>query len=207
MSHYVVLDLEMCKVPKAARREVFHTCQEIIQIGAVELDDSFRVARSFMTYVKPEYGAIDSVIHRLTGISSQDTDSAPRAEEAFASFAQWLPEDARLVTWSESDVNQIDDELYFKGIDVPQLYDCMEDYIDCQELFSERMNRDRRYSLKEALLIAGVDYDTNIHDALTDARNTARLFSKVQTEEQLILSPYYMTNEDFALYRRQYAYC
>lgn len=204
--NYVVLDLEMCKVPKSGR-QTFPSSHEIIQIGAVELDEQFQVVDTFMTYVRPQFGAIDSFIRRLTGITPEDTKTAPTTAEALRSFADWLPADTQLVTWSENDVRQIDDELYFKKIEMQELYDCMYDYIDCQELFAEKLDRDRQYSLKEALTIAGLDYDAHLHDALVDARNTADLFSKVQTEEKLVLSPYYMTAEDMEHYRRQYAFC
>ena len=38
---YVVIDLEMCKVPKSLRTPEFPWCQETIQIGAVLLDEDF----------------------------------------------------------------------------------------------------------------------------------------------------------------------
>ena len=41
---------------------------------------------------------------------------------------EWLPEDAVLVTWSENDIDQIDDEMYFKDIDLPELYDYLDEY-------------------------------------------------------------------------------
>lgn len=207
MSKYIVLDLEMCRIPKGIKHETFKSSRELIQIGAVELNESYQITKTFMTYVKPEFGILDSTICRLTGISDHDTQFAPIAKDALNAFLNWLPEDAVLVTWSVNDINQIDDELYFKNIDLPDLYDYLDNYIDCQVLFSEKMNRDKLYNLKEALSIANVDYDTNIHDALVDAKNTALLFSKIQTEDRLVLSPYYISQEDIMRYRSSYVYC
>ena len=42
---YVVLDLEMCKVPKSLRNETYRWCYETIQIGAVLLDENYDVMR------------------------------------------------------------------------------------------------------------------------------------------------------------------
>ena len=42
---------------------------------------------------------------------------------------------------------------------------------------------------------AQIDYDEGAHDALIDARNTARLFEKVQREEVLTLSPYLIRSD------------
>ena len=41
MDRYIVLDLEMCKVPPGEIREVYDAPREIIQIGAVMLDEKY----------------------------------------------------------------------------------------------------------------------------------------------------------------------
>lgn len=69
MSKYVVYDLEMCKVPKGEKREEFGSRQELIQIGAVLLDEEFKTIDTFMTYVAPRFGFVDSFIEKLTGIT------------------------------------------------------------------------------------------------------------------------------------------
>ena len=38
----------------------------------------------------------------------------------------------------------------------------------------------KKYKLSEALSIADISYDDGAHDALVDAKNTARLFAKTQ---------------------------
>lgn len=58
------------------------------------------------------------------------------------------------------------------------------------------MNTSKVYKLSEALIIADLEYDENIHDALVDARNTALLFIKMKSESTLKLSPYYSTGTD-----------
>ena len=65
MSKYVVLDLEMCRVPRGAKRENFQAPRELIQIGAVLLDEQYKVADTFMSFVKPQYGWVDDYIKRL----------------------------------------------------------------------------------------------------------------------------------------------
>ena len=111
-----------------------------------------------------------------------------------AVMEKWIPENSILVTWSDNDVKQLDDELYFKDICLMKLYDYLDDYIDCQEIFSEKMETNRIYQLSEALAIANIDYDEHIHNAHADAYNTALLFKKLQTEDKLTLSPYYFTS-------------
>ena len=195
MSKYVVYDLEMCKVPKGEKHKAFGSWQELIQIGAVLLDEDYRTIDTFSTFVAPRFGAIDPFIERLTGIKNTDVQNAPSTEDALHSFLAWIPEDAILVSWSENDRNQLYREIDGKQIEIPRLEWLLEDSIDCQWEFEERINATRSYGLADALSITGVVCDEGAHDALIDAQNTAILFVKLKTELVLKLSAYYMAEE------------
>lgn len=67
MGRYVVIDLEMCRVPKRFRKTYMHS-METIQIGAAVLDENFHIEKTYSRYVKPRVGMLDSTIARLTGI-------------------------------------------------------------------------------------------------------------------------------------------
>ena len=197
MSSYVVVDLEMCRVPKHITRTKPRFSSELIQIGAVVLDSRYSVKDTFMTYVSPEYGWIDPFIRQLTGITNRMTRSAPSARRALEAFANWLPDDARLVAWSESDRAQIEREIAVKELDIPRLdsfmdHDC---WIDCQQAFSKRIDSEKIFRLSEALILANIDYEAGAHDALVDAQNTARLFAKLQSPLEFTLSPYLIRSD------------
>ena len=190
MSRYVVLDLEMCNVPKFKKKE-YRYATEIIEIGAVLLDEELEVTDSFKTYVCPQYGRIDSIIQDLTGITTKETAYAPFIEEALTMFLEWLPDDVVLVAWSGSDAYQLRAETHAKRISLPRLNEILETSLDCQITFGEKMHSKRSYGLTEALVIANVQYEDGAHDALVDARNTAMLFAKMLREDELELNPYY----------------
>lgn len=192
MSKYVILDLEMCNVPKGLKRENFRCSQEIIEIGAVLLDETYEVADSFKTYVSPEYGEIDHSIQKLTGITKADTINAPSTKEALETFANWLPEDAILVSWSDNDERQIRKEIELKNLEIDGIENYFGKWEDCQKTFSEKMYSSKKYNLQEALNITGIDYNENIHDALIDAQNTALLFAKMKKEQKLSLVSCYI---------------
>ncbi len=194
MSRYVIVDLEMCNVPAGKQTESFQLKNELIQIGAVLLDDNLEICDSFMTHVSPEYGSVDAFIEKLTGITREDTKDAPSAEQALSVFVAWMPDDAVPVSWSNSDELQIRKETESKGLSIPGLSEYLDRWVDCQKTFGERMNSSRAYKLSEALIIADIYYEDGEHDALVDARNTALLFAKMEREPELKLSPYY-TNE------------
>lgn len=191
MRKYVVVDFEMCDVPKGAVREHYNYGTEIIEIGAVLLDDTFNIIDNYKSFVAPQYGYINSRIQRLTNISSQDIFGAPCFKDAIESFIDWIPEDAVLVSWSENDECQVKCELEGKYLSIPQLDRFFGSWLDCQKTFSERMNNERCYNLTEALRLAGIDYEDGAHDALVDAKNTALLFAKMEKEPELQLSHYY----------------
>lgn len=191
MSKYVIVDLEMCNIPERVQKNIYNLKRELIQIGAVLIDDTLNITDEFITYVFPEFGVIDTYIENLTGISKKDVQYAPHFKEALEMFADWLPKDAVLVSWSDNDKAQIKKELEAKRLVVNGLMDYLDSWIDCQEMFGEKLETTKNYKLSEALILADIDYNEGEHDALVDARNTAQLFVKIKSEAKLVLNPYY----------------
>ena len=191
MGKYVVIDLEMCNVPKNRRTPEYPWAAETIQIGAVLVDD-LKIVDEFNTYVCPQFGQIDRFIQRLTGITKNDVKDAVTMQQALKALFEWAPEDSIFVSWSDTDLYQIQHELEGKKICIPREQDIFESWIDCQLTFSEKMHEPhRKYNLKEALIAADICFDENIHNGLVDARNTGELFIKMEKEPELVLNKYY----------------
>ncbi len=191
MCKYVVVDLEMCNVRKACRKEYTYG-KEIIQIGAVLLDENYNVESTFDTYVQPVYGCLDNFIRNLTGIQDLDLIDAPLFHQAVTQFIDWIPnEDVKVVSWSMSDPIQLRKEGELKNIEVPCLEAMCETWIDAQALFSDRIKSEKIYKLTEALIATDVNAQEIEHNAMADAENTAVLFGKMQKESKLILNDYY----------------
>lgn len=195
MGSFVVIDLEMCIIPKGVGRKIYPWYGEIIQIGAALLNDRYETVDTFNTYVSPEYGTIDRYIEALTGITNDDTRFAPPIRQALSAFMQWVPCDAIFVSWSNSDKMQLENETACKNIAVPMLQRYLDTWIDCQQLFAEVMNSKKQYGLTDALIIADIDYEEHAHDALVDACNTAKLFAKMKREPNMKLNPHYCSEE------------
>ena len=188
MYQYIVIDLEMCKVDA----KISDLGQEIIQIGAIALNEDLQICDNFMTYVSPTYGKIDRFIQKLTGISEKDTMNAPSINQALNLFIDWLPQEVILISWSDNDESQLRKEASIKNIDLSVLDEHIIDWEDCQITFAEKMNSNKNYKLSEALRIANIQLETGEHNALVDAKNTALLYAKMVKEEELVLSQYYM---------------
>ena len=191
MRKYVVIDLEMCRVAKELRKE-YRARHEIIQIGAVLLDERMKVVDRISILVRPEFGWIDPFIEKLTGISQGQVSEAPMIREAMQIFWDWLPEEeVTAVSWSMSDKQQFEKEFSAKGLEFQRMNTLFENWVDCQEVFGRRVHAGRSYSLTDAMIAADIEGEGRAHDGLDDAYNTALLFAKLETEEELVLNPYY----------------
>lgn len=196
MANYIVIDLEMCEVPRGYKRQRLNNLShEVIQIGAVLVDGQMNISDSFRTFVKPREGMINRRIHKLTGISGSDLVGAPDIALALEKLAAWAPEDSVIVSWSESDLKQLKRELEAKNLHIPAFEPYFDSWVDCQKTFSEKMDTDKVYRLSEALSITDIFYDEDMHNALTDAANTAQLYVRMMSEEKLTLSSYYTSSD------------
>ncbi len=187
---YIVVDLEMCRVSKGARTANFPWANEIIQIGAVLMDEKYEIVDKKAIYVSPEYGRLSTFIENLTGINKNQVLNAPELELALNELTEWLPEgNVTVVAWSENDRDQLRREIRGKSIDNARIAELFDNWIDCQKTFSEKMDYDRPYKLSEALVISGIYAEGREHDGLYDAYNTAKLFAKMETEQVLKMDP------------------
>ena len=73
----VFVDLEMHPIPRSFQEERQICTQEIIEIGAVKLNEQNEEVSSFCEFVKPGYvSKIYSKFQKLTGISTADVEQA-----------------------------------------------------------------------------------------------------------------------------------
>lgn len=180
---HLVVDLEMCNVPKIYRRNSYNYSKEIIQIGAVLLDDEFKRVATLTQYVHPEYGVIDHFIENLTGIKNSQVKNAPLLQDALIAMLNWIGDrEYQVYAWSETDRNQILHELKAKKIDDERIVaftEC-EKWIDYQSVFMERFGIGRQISLEEALNRTEIEPEGRFHDGLVDAINTGYLIEKLE---------------------------
>lgn len=186
---YVVIDLEMNNVAKMFSEQRKKCQSEIIEIGAVVLDEDLIEVGNFKTYVKPSFNTvIDRKIHQLTGISTEMVVNAPSFIEAFkmlTNYCRAFDDDLLFVEWSTSDHTQILKEIYQKDYVMTEYEQkIMGNWHDFQHEFGELLGLSKQISLSDALMYAGEDFVGSQHDALFDARNTAELFTITRIEEK-----------------------
>lgn len=185
---YVVIDLEMNPIAAVhtAEREI---CKlEVIEIGAVLLDEKYQEIGSFVTLVKPRLNSrIERKYENLTGIKTEMTESAPYFEDALDMFFSWcnnISDEIQIIQWSKNDFAQFSKEIQMKKILLSTQNQKYIDasWLDFQAEYAHTLGLEHNISLKDAVMYAGENFCGRQHDALVDARNTADLFSIVRDE-------------------------
>lgn len=133
------------------------------------MNESLEIIDKFSTYVLPQFGFIDTYISNLTGISRANVRNTPNMENALQKFVNWLPNSAKVVSWSRNDELQIRHEIEAKDICIEGLDVIFDNWIDCQKTFGEKMDSAKCYRLSEALVAADIMYEDGTHDGLVDA--------------------------------------
>ena len=182
---YVVVDLEMNKLENQYTEEKKICNQEIIEIGAVMLDNGHQEISRFKTYVKPQYSEkIRDVITKLTGITTKMVKDAPVFEEAVKQFFGWCfsyDGECQVQAWSDSDLHQILAEIALKHYVINKKeQELIDNWMDFQNEYIVKLGLGRVVSLEKALNYAGIEFRGKQHDALDDAKNTADLFKIIR---------------------------
>ena len=176
--HKIFIDLEMHPIPRALKEQREICTQEIIEIGAVTLDDDNREIDSFCEFVRPDYvPRIYTKFQKLTGIATADIEQASPLPEVLPRFVKWCGEDYEIFSWSDSDIGQIMNETTLKNLaDLPGLRYMYNHWHDFQQEFCELLHLQKVMNLGRAVTLAGLDFSGREHDGLADARTTSRLY-------------------------------
>ena len=165
----VVVDLEAtcCDAGSFPRSEM-----EIIEIGAVLLDDELRPAREFCRFVRPTlHPQLTEFCTRLTTIQQSDVDSAPLFPEALDEFVRWIGSGQHwLCSWGEYDRRQLQQDCALHGTNMPTWFASRHRNI-------KKMYADARgckpCGLGSAINRLGLKFDGTQHRGIDDARNIA----------------------------------
>ena len=183
----LVIDLEMCKVPKIYRHKSYKYATEIIQVGAVLLDEDYKEVDRFESYVHPEHGVIDTFIKDMTGINSCNVKDAKLLKEVIHTMLAWIGDrEYKVYAWSDSDFMQLYREIKCKDINDDDIEKFMypERWIDYQQVFGKRFDFKDCVSLEEALDLCDIEFEGRMHDGLWDAVNTASLIRKLELDNE-----------------------
>ncbi len=203
--NYITLDLEwnqayMQQALAVQKRIGAHLHGEVIQIGAVKLNEEMQIVGSYSIIVKPRFFCkLHRHVRDLTGITQNMIDSGTPLPEAAESFRRFCGEDFVLLTWGPDDVPMFRENLTAHKISSEWL-DC--DY-DLQRIYSRQKENgaDKQRSLEFAMEALGVEQTLPAHDALNDAYFTAMVARLLDTRTGV---RHYGERGDGALFDKTY---
>lgn len=179
---HVVVDLEMNPVSREFREVRRKLNEEVIEIGAVRLDENFQQEAEFQCYVKPEYGPIKKHITSLTGITQAMVADKKTYAACFQDFVNWVgEEETKIYSWSMSDIKQLRSECRYKlpDFDIGWLN---ARWVDLQQEFDDRLGLHNSLALKHALGAMDHKFEGTQHTALADAINTSAILPLMQDD-------------------------
>ena len=188
---YIVLDLEwnqpLNRQNRAYREFGDRLIFEMIQIGAVKLDEQLNIVDSISIPIHPTaYQKIHPRIRRMTGLGPDILDEAPLFKEAMEQFITWCGDDYVLLTWGCDDVSVLQQNLNF--------FDChpeLPPLCDIQHMFSDVYELKNRMGLKPAMDMLSIDPEEgkDFHNAVNDALYTAMVFQRMEHPEDALKYP------------------
>ena len=170
----IILDFEWNQPydSKHALKQPIYLHGEIVQIGAVKFDENHHILDTFKILVTPKYyPKMLKKISKLTGIKNSDLQYGFPFPVAFKHFKNWCGPDFAFLTWGPDDIGILRENMLLHRLDtgwIPKAY-------DLQVIFDDQIaGKNRQTSLTDAVQMVG-ENALEAHDALNDARNTARV--------------------------------
>ena len=180
MKRYICLDIEMSEVSSKQRKFLSGFRTEIIQVGAIMLDENFKVIGKFSNYVKPMYSHITETIEKLTGIKEENIENADSLITVMDKLLYWIGDnDITTFCWSACDYNQICMEILLKSEQRNDILEFLKTFVDLQKTFSELLSAKKRISLESAIILIRERFIGQQHTAYSDAYNTACILYKI----------------------------
>lgn len=152
---------------------------EIIQVGAVKLDEVLNVTGTFNRLVKPTiYSSILPFITNLTGIETEHLTDKKTFPDIFAEFIDFAEDDAVLCMWGMSDIRELFRNSSYHGLDMALL---PKRYINLQHYASAHFNSagKKPMKLQHVVELMNIPVSSDFHDALNDAYYTAEIFKRL----------------------------
>ena len=174
----IVLDLEWNQSSTGKEAEVAVLPFEIIEIGAIKLNDDYTMISEFSELIKPQvYRRIHSYTSKLIHLQMEELESGDSFENVATRFLDWCGEDYRFCIWGTGDLTELQRNLKFFGM--PLLNNGPVPYLDVQKLFSMAYEEDRkvRRNLEYAVDYLRIEKDIPFHRAFSDAYYTAKVLS------------------------------
>lgn len=183
---YIVFDLEFNQAWDfgETNRPINSKCPfEIVQIGALKLDEKLQVISTFDRLVKPElYKSLHPFIKEITDISIENLASAKAFKEIYIEFTQFISKESILCMWGMSDMKELLRNIKYHNLDTSIIPD---KYINIQLYASKYLQcpHGTNVGLRNAVELLKLPMVGKFHDAYNDAYYTAEIFKRIYIDD------------------------
>lgn len=183
--NYIVLDLEWNqdlngKQGKKHERLPF----EIIEIGAIKLDEKKNTIGEFSQLIKPNvYKNMHYITENMVHIHMDELQREKSFVKVVKDFLKWCGEDYIFCTWGSLDLIELQRNMRYYHL--PLLNDGPLEFLDVQKLYSiEFEDGKARRSLEAVVDALKIEKDIPFHRAFSDAYYTAKVLEHISADTE-----------------------
>lgn len=161
---------------------------EIIEIGAVKIDEDANVLDTFSIHLRPRiFRKLQHHIAKVTGLTQADLDRGEPIVQGLRRFMKWCGPDAEFAEWGMDDVPVLKQNLFLCNLDEsrPTVW------YDLQQVFLREYPRGEGegMTLESVVTRLGLPMERPFHDALSDTLYTADVCRRLDLRRGLAEYP------------------
>ncbi|MCY6372138.1 3'-5' exonuclease [Clostridium ganghwense] len=203
--NYIIFDLEFNQGYNSIKRNknaITPKCPfEIIQIGAVKLDENFETISTLDRLIKPEiYNKIHHFVKEITGITMEQLNKGKPFNEIYKELIEFVKNDRSILcVWGMGDMKELFRNIQYHELDTSLI---PKEYINIQSYASKYLKcpKGTNIGLRNAVELLHIPIKNQFHDAFNDAYYTAEIFKKIYNEK--IIPKIYNLNKHMRVNRQ-----
>ncbi|MBF8983256.1 exonuclease domain-containing protein [Lutibacter sp. B2] len=185
--NYIIFDLEFNQGSNSIREDTNlknSECPfEIIQIGALKLDENFHTISTLDKLIKPKiYNQLHPVVKNLTGITIDQLNSAQPFDEVYKEFVEFIKNDRSILcVWGTVDIKELLRNISYHQLSLSPI---PKEYINIQSYASKYLNcpKGTTIGLRNTVELLNITLKQEFHNAFNDAYYTSEIFKKLYNE-------------------------
>ena len=182
---YIVLDLEWNRPENVTEIDNPGLVFEIIEIGAVKLDQSGRIEDGFSELVNPQvYRTLNAVTGQLVHLDMEELKKGSPFREVMQRFLEWCgKEEFMFCTWGNADLTELQRNMEYYGME-PLSHGPIRFY-DIQKIYAYIYEEDKKAkrTLEYAVDFLGIEKEDSFHRAYGDACYTGKVLNRMLKDE------------------------
>ena len=182
--NYIVLDLEWNQCPYGKDREIKEIPFEIIEIGAIKLNNEKKQIGEFSRLVKPTvYKELHYHTQSMISLTMQELKTGDDFVKVMEDFLEWCGTEYIFCTWGSADLIELQRNMKYHKIQ--PMADAPFKYYDIQKIFTMVFEENKRVcrSLEYAVDYLNIPKTSVFHRAKEDAVYTVMVMQHINCSD------------------------